>query len=123
MDVRKVESESEPNYPTAQAFVRSRCALGAALLGAGMTLSSCDQPRRTGGVPLANPAKQVLPSGAKTGGDEPRLGGKIRVEPKPEESVRLPGDVMVKPKEPLKESEVVPATPGAHVTPVPGKGS
>lgn len=114
MKVRKSDIAADPSYPDAKEFVRNRGVLGAAMVGAGMMLGGCNEPRRTSGVPqrtggvvaapsaqeMEKPAPRIPKTPEKSSGggsgEVPRLPGKVKAEPEP--PARLLGDVMVVPR-------------------------
>lgn len=104
MNVRKEDSPADPAYPDAKEFLKNRAALGAAILGAGMALGSCNSGTRLDGIPSApsmdgagvmdrNRLDGVAVSEPKT--DPPRLPGKAKIEPPP-----VPGSPPVTPPNP-----------------------
>lgn len=62
MKVRKSDTVADPSYPDAKDFVKNRGVLGAAMVGAGMMLGGCTEPRRTTGVPMRTGGVVVAPS-------------------------------------------------------------
>jgi hypothetical protein len=118
MNVRKVTSEQEPEYPSREQFRHLRHLFGATVLGAGMALSACQS--RTAGVPVPTPrtpgepavvpghtsSTKQAPSGNQASPspqpDDPPPGrtlGKIKAEPsRLDPPPRLMGDVAVMPK-------------------------
>jgi hypothetical protein len=130
MKVRKSDPAADPSYPDAKDFVKKSGVLGVAMFGAGMMLGGCEEPRRTAGVPMRTggviaappakeaekPAPQPPKTSVKTGkgasSEEPRLGGKMRVEPKVDPPPRVPGDVMVEPRRDPPKPDGPPALGG-----------
>ncbi|MEI6176406.1 MAG: hypothetical protein WCS43_05910 [Verrucomicrobiota bacterium] len=124
MKVRKSDDAADPSYPDAKEFVKNRGVLGAAMVGAGMMLGGCEEPRRTTGVPMRTGGVIAAPSSKEvekpvprqpkipvkstdgTSGETPRLPGKVQAEPKVDPPPRLLGEVMVEPRpDPQKPDE------------------
>ncbi len=131
MKVRKADSAADPCYPDAKEYLRSCGVLSAAMVGAGMALVGCDQPRgRTGGVPLRTGGVIAAPTGGagekpatcppkttgkstqSTSSEKPRLPGKVAGDSKIDPPARLLGDVMVEPRPDPRKPETPPALGG-----------
>ncbi len=128
MKVRKSDTAANPSYPDAKDFVKNRGVLGAAMLGAGMMLGGCEEPRRTTGVPMRTGGVIAAPSekeaekptpqppktsgkcSEETSGETPRLPGQVKAEPKVDPPARLLGEPMVvpNPDSPKPDSPRVP---------------
>ena len=130
MKVRKSDVAADPSYPDAREFVKNRGVLGAAMLGAGMMLGGCEEPRRTAGVPMRTGGVIAAPSSKEVekpatrhpktpekrtdgaSGEKPRLPGKVKAEPRIDPPARLLGDMMEVPRSDPPKSDIPPSPAG-----------
>jgi len=90
MKVRKCTSDSRPKYPDWREFAGRTTLAGVAAIGIGAMAGGCNQPERTGGVPLIDSdtnkvvqsTQSVAPANSNSvPPEETRLRGDIAVEP------------------------------------------